>query len=279
MNRVTALQNLIQRIGVPVEQKSISAGKIKTNYIAAGTGRPVILLHGAGAGGITWSPVIKPLSAHFHVIVPDIVGYGESDKPSASYDRPFFSTWLKDFCDALGLDKLSMIGNSQGGAIALQFVLDNPNRVERLVLVDSGGLGKEMPQGAFIGLIWMNTFPGKGAAKLLGQYLMHDSHEADPVWDEYLLGVAKMPGGNRVFWQGKGKAVSAIPEEQLRRIEQPTLIIWGKDDRFFPLAHAEFAQRTIPKAQLHIITNAAHLPFLDQPQEFSTTVIKFLDRE
>ncbi len=88
MNRRTAFQNLINLIDVKVEQRHVSAGKIKTNYIIGGEGEPVVLLHGAGAGAITWYKTIGPLAKHFKVIAPDMVGYDESDKPPAPYDRP-----------------------------------------------------------------------------------------------------------------------------------------------------------------------------------------------
>jgi len=91
-----------------------------------GSGQPVICLHGGGAGAVTWYPSIDPLAKYFHVIAPDIVGFGESDKPDAAYDRPYFVTWLKSFMLELGISKAHIAGLSQGGAIALQFTLDYP---------------------------------------------------------------------------------------------------------------------------------------------------------
>ena len=107
MERIALLQKVLRQIGVPIERLSVQGAHIKTNYLSAGVGKPVILLHGgdAGAGGIRWYPVIGPLSACFRVIVPDVVGYGESDKPFASYDRSFFSAWLKNY--PVGLENLS----------------------------------------------------------------------------------------------------------------------------------------------------------------------------
>src|SRR3989304_1302450 len=104
-----ALRSLIGRIGVPTEQRRVGVAGIKTAYLTVGNGEPLVLVHGAGYGAIQWFTVIGALSAHFQVVAPDVVGYGESDKPSASYDRPFFSAWLQGFVEALGLEKLSLV--------------------------------------------------------------------------------------------------------------------------------------------------------------------------
>ncbi|WP_417887530.1 alpha/beta fold hydrolase [Zunongwangia sp.] len=111
----------------------------------AGNGYPVILLHGTGAGSVTWYPSISILSKYFQVIAPDIVGYGESDKPNnVPYNRPYFAKWLKGFMEKLKISKANLVGFSQGGAIALQFVMDNPNMVNKLVLVNAAGLGAKV---------------------------------------------------------------------------------------------------------------------------------------
>lgn len=261
---------------MPVEQGNVSAGSIKTAYIAAGNGQPVVLLHGSAAGGITWYGVIGPLSHHWRVIAPDVVGYGESDKPSAAYDRPYFATWLRAFLDVLDLPKVSLIGSSQGGAIALQFALENPERVDRLVLADSAGLGKETSLGGVLGLMWGNTLPSKVSGWWISRYLVHDPRRIDAAYAEYKLEVCRMPGGKRVFWQGRGKAVAPIPAEQLRQITHRTLIIWGEEERFFPLSQAEAAQRVMPNAQLRVIPKAGHITFFDQPEAFCDLIIRFL---
>ncbi len=99
MEIATLRKKLIDAYGLSAEQKTVVAGKIKTFYLSAGTGEPLVLLHGAGGGAVLWGPIIDLLSKHFHIIAPDVVGYGKTDKPEASYDKKFFSTWLCNFCD------------------------------------------------------------------------------------------------------------------------------------------------------------------------------------
>ena len=276
MNEVNYRQALINKIGLPIEQSEVAVGSVKTAYLSAGGGHPVVCLHGAGAGAVTWYPSLGAIAENFHVIAPDIVGYGESDKPSAAYDRPYFSAWLRDFLSALGITKAHIVGLSQGGAIGLQFALDSPEMVEKLVLVDSGALGAQPSFWPFVGMLWMNSIPSSGANRFISRYLLFKPENRDPNHGHYSIEVLKRPGGKNAITQGRGAAVSAISQEALSQIQSQTLIIWGEDDRFFPIEHGEAAARIIPNAKLHRVKNAGHLPLMDQPDAFNEALIEFL---
>lgn len=241
-----------------------------------GKGVPVIFLHGAGAGAVTWYPSINAISKNFQVLAPDIVGYGESDKPDAPYNRPYFSKWLKDFLRELKISKAHIVGLSQGGAIALQFAIDNPEMVSKLVLVDAAGLGAKVSFCALIGTIWMNSFPSSMANRFNSRFILHKPINRDPNHSSYSIAVLKYKGGKNAFKQGRGTAVSKIPEELLKQIQNETLIIWGKDDKLFPVEYGEAAAKIIPNAKLHLIQDAAHLPLMDQPEIFNTILDDFL---
>jgi 4,5:9,10-diseco-3-hydroxy-5,9,17-trioxoandrosta-1(10),2-diene-4-oate hydrolase len=281
MEQNASLRRLIDRIAAPVEQGTVLAGKMKirTSYIAAGKGPPVLLLHGADAGATTWFPSIGPLSAPFRVLAPDVVGYGESDKPAAAYDRLYFAGWLRDFLDALEIPAAVVVGNSQGGAIALQFALDYPGRVNKLVLVDAGGLGRWIAPGALAGLIWLNTFPSAAAVRWLGRYLVDDQRCVPEDCVALVVGVRRMPGGTRVFWRGRRKPVAPVSRKRLAQINHETLVVWGERVRFFPRAHARAAQKVLPRARLRVIADAGHIPFLDQPAAFNEALIGFIKGE
>lgn len=276
MNSVNFRQALIDKIESSVEQSETVAGGVKTAYLSAGEGPIVICLHGGGAGAVTWYPSIGAIAKEFHVIVPDIVGYGESDKPTAAYDRPYFSAWLKDFLSALEVSKAHIVGLSQGGAIALQFVLDNPEMVDKLVLVDSGALGAQPSLLPLIGMVWMNGFPSVSANRFFSRYLLFKPEKRDPNHGYYSIEILKREGGKNSFKQGRGAAVSAIPEESLRQIQNKTLIVWGENDRLFPNAHGEAAARIMPNARLYRIQDAGHLSMMDQPEIFNKALLEFL---
>ena len=269
-------QEIINRIEVPVEQKEVTARSVKTAYLSAGSGPPVVCLHGAGAGAVTWYPSIRALAEHFNVIAPDIVGYGESDKPNAAYDRPYYASWLRDFFLALEIPKAHIIGLSQGGAISLQFSLENPEMVEKLVLVGSAALTGKIPFGFLFSIFWMHTFPSAAANSFNSRYLTAKPENVDPNFGPYAIQVVKRPGGKRVIWQSKGAAVSAMPAEELRQIQHQTLIIWGENDKVFPLAAGEAAAQIMPNAELHRIQDAGHISFMDQPEVFNEILLQFL---
>lgn len=269
-------QNLIDRIDTPVKQREVFAGTIKTTYLSAGQGIPVILIHGGGGGAVTWHQSIAAIAKHFQVIAPDVVGYGESDKPDAEYDRPYYSAWLRHFLTELNIGKAHIVGLSQGGAVALQFATDYPQTVDKLILVDSAALGGKPPFLSFISMLWMNSFPSRIASRFFSRYLLFDSRKRDTNLTDYSIAVIKKPGGKNAFFQGKGRVVSPIPVDQLRRINSETLLIWGEDDKFFSAETAQQAVKVLPNAKLRMLKNAGHLSLTDQPKLFNRVVLDFL---
>ena len=275
-NKINYRKSLIDKIEGLVEQKETTVESVKTAYLTAGSGYPVIFLHGAGAGAVTWYPSIATVSEKFQVIVPDIVGYGESDKPNAPYDRPYFSKWLKGFLKELKISKAHIVGLSQGGAIALQFTIDNPEMVDKLILVDSAGLGAKVSFWALIGTIWMNNFPSFQANRFNSPFILHKPTNRDPNHSLYSIAVLKEKGGKNAFRQGRGSAVTKISIELLQQIKNETLIIWGENDKLFPIEYGEMATKFISNSKFHSIQNAGHLPLMDQPAIFNKTLMDFL---
>ncbi len=274
-------KKLIAAYGLAVEQKTVIAGKIKTFYLSAGTGEPLVMLHGAGGGAVLWGPIIELLSKHFHIIAPDVVGYGESDKPEAPYDKKFFSTWLSNFCDSLNIEQMNLLGNSQGGSIAMQFALDNPARVKKLILVDSAGLGAwGISPVVMFKMAAANIFPTKRTIQNIVKYLVHKNHDF-PGDDgiDYLIEVIRSSGGRLPFVNGKGKAVRPFSSDQLRQISNPALIIWGAKDRILPVGHGKKGHERMPNARLKIIPDTGHTPFIDRPEEFKDIVLHFIKSE
>jgi len=183
---------------------------------------------------------------------------------------------VEGFLSALEISKAHIIGLSQGGAIALQFALENPEMVARLVLVDSGALGAQPSFWPFFGMCWLNCIPSVAANRFMSRYLLVEPENRDPNHSKYSLQVLKKSGGKNAFMQGRGAAVSAIPEGELCRIQHQTLILWGEDDDFFSIAYGEAAARIMPNAKLHRIQDAGHLPLMDQPELFNKALLQFL---
>ena len=280
MNKETYRKKILEKLKINIEQREVVVDTIKTSYLLAGNGYPVVLLHGGGAGGVTQYPSIDVLAKYFQIIVPDIVGYGESDKPDdADYNRPYFVKWLKSFLNELKISKANIVGLSQGGAIALQFVIDNPNMVNKLVLVDAAGLGAKVSFWAMIGMLWMNNAPSAAANSFNSKYILHSPEKRDPNHGLYSIAVLKDKGGKNAFRKGRGTAVSKISEESLSEIQNKTLIIWGAEDKLFSVKSGKVAAETIPNAKLQVIPNAGHLSLIDNPKIFNTVLTEFLKED
>ena len=278
METATLRKRLMAAGGLKVEPKMVKAGNINTFYLSAGEGEPLVLLHGAGGGAVLWGSIIDLLSKHFHVIAPDVVGYGESDKPGALYDKKFFSSWFCRFCDSLNMGKINLLGNSQGGAISIQFALENPDRIKKLILVDSAGLGRwGISPGAMFNMVAANIFPTRRTVQKIVKYLVYKTdHFPYPDGIDYLVEVIRSTGGKFPFLKGKGRAVAPFSLDELRQIKSPALIIWGAKDRILPLSHGKKGYEKIPDARLRIIHDAGHTPFIDAPEEFKDIVLHFI---
>lgn len=280
MERHILRQRLIDRIDAEVEDRGLTADGLYTRYLDAGSGSPLILLHGASAGaGIGWFPVIGPLARAFRVIVPDCPGHGESAKPLAWYDETFFLDWLAGFLDALELPAATLVGLSQGGAIAVKFALHAPQRVERLVLVDSAGLTPDLPLGFLFAILWGNLLPSEAATRYMMQYIISSEETMiDGIQELVAYGglVANAPGGRRVLWLGRGKITTALPPSRLSTLTTPTLLLWGQHDRIFPLSVAQDAQQNIPNASLQVVPGTGHVPFFEKREAFLGMLAPFL---
>jgi 4,5:9,10-diseco-3-hydroxy-5,9,17-trioxoandrosta-1(10),2-diene-4-oate hydrolase len=272
-------EEILAYYGLNIEHGFIDAGRVRTFYLCAGSGPPLVLLHGAGGGGVLWAPVVDALRKQFRLIIPDVVGYGESDKPNGPYDRLFFAGWLRGFMDAMGLNEASLVGNSQGGAIALQFALDNPNRATHLVLVCSAGLHPLRSVGwpAIVDMIRTQLFMSKKSMRRLVRHLVYDiSRFPLDSAVRYLEAVAATPGGNRAFSKGRGRAVRPFKGMELDRVTCPTLMLWGAEDRVIRPATAAINVPAIAGATVRWMTGAGHTPFIDRPGSFARQVAEFI---
>lgn len=125
-------------------------------------------------------------------------------------------------------------------------------------------------------LLWLNSFPSRLANRVYSRYILFNPANRDPNHGRYSAGVLKSDGGKKAFRQGKGAAVSTIPESDLRRIKNDCLIVWGEDEQLFPATHGEAASKVMPNARFSRIPRAGHLPLMDQPEIFNGALLGFL---
>ena len=251
----------------------------------------MVLLHGIAGTSATWDAVIPRLAEHHEVLAPDLLGHGESAKPNGDYSLGAYANSLRDLLEALGLTRATLVGHSLGGGIAMQFAYQFLERCERLVLVDSGGLGREvhpllraaaLPGAEFV-LPWLSTTTSRGVGALvrgMGRLGIRAGPDLDETWRSFVsLGE---PAARRAFIQTvrgvmdlSGQRVSAT--ERLYLAEGlPTLIVWGENDPLIPVRHARAAHERMPGSRLEIFPRAGHFPHRDDPERFARLLADFI---
>src|SRR5687768_13468161 len=222
-------------------------------FVKTGQGPALLLLHGLGCDHTTWAPVIDSLARRYTVIAPDLLGHGGSDKPRADYSVGGYANGMRDLLTVLGIDKVTVVGHSFGGGVAMQFAYQFPDRTERVVLVSTGGLGKDVTP-----LIRFLTVPGSSAAiaaatfrpwrSLVGGTMRAPSptpltatRDLDEVARIYesLADPATRRAVQRVtshVLNWKGQFVTMTDRSYLARL-MPVLVVWGRDDMVIPSKH------------------------------------------
>ena len=279
-----------------IEDGWVEVDGFRVHYLKAGEGNvPVLLLHGGGydSASLSYKHGIGPISEHHRVFAPDWPGYGESDKPEMEYATEYYVGFLGRLMDALGLEKASLVGISMGGAIALGFSLRSPQRVDKLVLVDSHGLGGEVPGGvasyAFVRLpllnklVWAALSRSRRMVRASLQTTFHDPRAITRNLVDEIYQLVKKPGVGNAWrsWQKneiRWKALRTNFVDRLHALTVPTLILHGAEDTYVPVSWARRAHTLIKDSELHVFPQCGHWLTLERPGEFDSAVLEFLAR-
>ena len=253
-------------------------------FVKTGSGPALLLLHGLGCDHTTWLPVVAALSRRYTVIAPDLLGHGLSDKPRADYSVGGYANGMRDLLTVLGIDKVTVVGHSFGGGVAMQFAYQFPERTERLVLVAPGGLGREVtPAVRAIALpgfgpaLRMATRPVVRHAAMAWLRAMSRSRMprtcdldevatiVDSLKDPRSRAAIRHVVSHVVDWRGQ---VVTMTDRAYLTAAMPMCVIWGSDDAVIPVRHAAVAAQVAPSATVEVIPHAGHFPHKDHPQEF-----------
>ena len=266
----------------------------EVGYRMAGSGPALVLVHGVTGSSTTWREVMPRLADRYTVVAPDLLGHGESAKPRGDYSLGAFASGVRDLLVALGIERATFVGHSLGGGVAMQLAYQFPERCERLVLVSSGGLGKEVSAllravtlpGAELVMPFVLTPVVREALELLGAPFRRIGIRPGGVtgaemWRSY-RGLTELRGRMafihtvRSVIDVRGQRVSARDRLYLAS-EMPTLIVWGDRDRIIPVEHAYAAHELMPGSRLVVVPGAGHfLPF-EHPEPFLEALTSFLD--
>lgn len=266
----------------------------KVQAAVAGSGPVVGLIHGIASTGDSWREVVPLLAEHFTVVTSDLLGHGRSAKPKGDYSLGAYASGIRDLLGVLGFERGTVVGHSLGGGVAMQFAYQYPEYTERLVLVSSGGLGREVNP-----LLRAATLPG---SELVLPLLAQDwvRHAGQAVADnvgkvgiklasdlaEFTRSWASLrdPGARAAFLHTvrgvidlSGQRISALDRLYLAE-QMPVLIAWGSNDPVIPVAHGRRAHDLITNSEYLEIPGAGHWPMLDEPERFATALIDFIER-
>ena len=258
----------------------------------AGAGPVLLLLHGLAGSGSTFDPVLPLLAEHARVVVPDLLGHGSSAKPRADYSMGAHAGLVRDLLTVLGYDRVTVVGHSLGGGVAMQLAYQHPETVERLVLVASGGLGHEVSlllraatvPGAELVLPlltvplvrWSSTMVARGVGRL--PFVSRPA--VDELIRQYELlsqasGRAAFLATLRGVVDPLGQRASATGRLYLAE-ELPTLLVWGDHDHIIPVAHAHATHAALPGSRLTVLPGAGHFPHRADPARFADELLDFL---
>ena len=265
----------------------------EVTYRTAGSGPAILLLHGIANSSQTWEHVAPRLSERFTLIAPDLLGHGESATPRGDYSLGAHASGVRDLLTALGVEHVTVVGHSLGGGIAMQFAYQFPERCQRLVLVSSGGLGREvhlllraaaLPGADYVlpvltssqvvglgrrvgGLLRLARLPTGGDVDVLAQgFASLDNAGSRQAFLHTVRAVIE-PGGQRVSAHDRLALASEIP----------SLIVWGEKDSIIPVSHGEAANEAMPGSRLEVFPGAGHLPHAADPDRFAAILTEFCD--
>lgn len=235
----------------------------------------LVLLHGIGASAERWSKVIPFFYEHFRVIVPDIIGFGYSDKPTVEYNMPFFVKFLEDFLNNLGIKKTHIGGSSFGGLVAAEFAVKNNSRANKLILVSPAGTMKTSTR-TLEEYILASLYPTHDNVWRAFINMAFDPRTVTEQTIDEFIGRMKLPNAKYAFMSTMlGIRNTTNLPTRLAKILSPTIIVWGEQDEMIPIKYAE-EYRNIPNSNLHIIQKCGHTPFTEKPETFSKIAIDFL---
>jgi pimeloyl-ACP methyl ester carboxylesterase len=261
-------------------------------YRTMGEGPVLVLVHGMAGSGQTWAHVMPTLARRFTVVAPDLLGHGDSAKPKGEYSISGHANVLRDVLLALGHERATLVGQSFGGGVVMQLAYQYPERCERLVLVSSGGLGREVS-----GLLRGLAVPGverlfplvcspalRNAGTRLMAWLGGTVRPAPAIaeaWRSYAS--LADPDTRQAFFRtlqavidAGGQRVSATDRLYLAAM-MPTLIVWGAHDALIPVEHGIAAHDAIPGSRLEIFEDTGHFPHCEAPERFVETLLRFID--
>ena len=274
---------------------SVHGNQVSYAEAGAGSGGPVVvLLHGIASRASQWEQVMSVLGETCHVIAPDLLGHGSSAKPRGDYSLGAHACGVRDLLAGLGHDRVSLVGHSLGGGIALQFAYQFPERVERLALICAGGLGKEvslflraatLPGAELVLPLLAGSWVRRGAATV-GSWLGSARVTLPKGLEECLVGFGSL--GDRGAREAFVHTARSVLDPAGQRVDArdrlylaadlPLFVVWGRKDAIIPISHGEELVDSVPGTTLEVFEQSGHFLHLTEPDRLARVLAGWLER-
>jgi pimeloyl-ACP methyl ester carboxylesterase len=258
-----------------IQNRKMQVGELKIHYVTGGEGKPLVIIHGGANGAGAWKKNLTELAKHYTVYAPDLPGFGRSQEIEGDFQIPELVKFVDAFTRNLGLKSFHLIGHSLGGAVAVNYVLQFPNKITKLVLVSSMCLGKEVA-------LWVRFLSRLWLARIMGEVLFTIFRAIKWAGEKLFVGVEfLMPFSRASMILGIPlttlKEQTIVLANRLSDIMVPTLVVWGAKDRIVPPKQAYNAGKLIPHCQVVIFDDCGHSVYREKLPEFSQLLTRFLD--
>jgi len=257
-----------------IASKKIKVGGLDIHYLTAGQGEPLVIVHGGGEGARAWRGNLEEMSKNYTMYVPDLPGFGDSQPLTGDYFIPELTEFIDEFMQALGLENFHLVGHSLGGGIALNYALQFPHKINKLVLISSMCLGKEIA-------LWIRFLSRRVLCRILGgialglfrfiKWLLKSLY--DP--NEFVEPICQAS----IYL---GSCITTLKEQttvlinRLSGLMVPTLVVWGAKDPVLPVRQAYAAAQLIPNCQVKVFEDCGHSVYREKITEFSQLLTGFL---
>lgn len=272
------------------EDRYVKVGDINTRYWQAGDkGSAVVLVHGLGGFIENWEHNVNAFAQQYRVYALDLVGFGRSDKVPLTRDVMVLVGFINDFMKVMGIEKASLVGSSLGGALVLRFAIEFPEKINKLVLANNAGMGRDVIiDFRLCSLPWLGELlvrPSPKSTTRLLKAIVYDPAMVTPEFVDVFYEFARQPGASKALLSTLRACINLggqrgnLIKDLLNRLDSitaPTLVIWGQQDRIIPVSHARIAVEKISGARLEIFDRCGHAPMFECPDKFNQLVLDFL---
>jgi len=263
-----------------VKEKFLQVDGSKIRYLESGDSKEtLVLIHGLGASAERWNHVIPLFTNKYRVIVPDLIGFGYSDKPLVDYTPEFFSEFLEKFLSASNVVHPYLIGSSLGGQISAEYTASHPDNVEKLILVSPSGVMKQSTP-ALDAYIMAALYPNEQNTKHAFELMECSGKNIDTQVVNEFVERMQLPNAKLAFMSTiLGLKNAEVITPKLQSIITPTLIIWGTKDPVIPIKHLDEFVTSIKDCRFYRMDNCGHTPYVQDPATFSSIVVNFLQND